>query len=191
MNPPSREASKAGSVGLPVFDTFIKIIDVKNEETLSQGKEGEICIRGPQCMKGYWNRPEETGAVLKDGWVHTGDIGYEDEDGYFYITDRKKDLIIYKGYNVYPRELEEVIFTNPKVVQCAVVGKKEEKGGEIPVAFIRLKPDAGATADEIMGFVNERVAPYKHIREVNFIDEMPVSGAGKVLKKVLREKLYK
>lgn len=189
MNPPSREASKAGSVGLPVFDTFIKIIDVKDEKVLPQGEEGEICISGPQCMGGYWNRPEETRAVLKDGWVHTGDIGYEDEDGYFYITDRKKDLIIYKGYNVYPRELEEVIFTNPKVVQCAVVGKKAEKGGEIPVAFIQLKPDVKATADEIMEFVNEKVAPYKHIREVNFIDEMPVSGAGKVLKRVLKEKL--
>ena len=189
MNPPSREASKTGSVGLPVFDTFIKIIDVKNDTTLPQGKEGEICIKGPQCMRGYWNRSEETSAVLKDDWVHTGDIGFEDKDGYFYITDRKKDLIIYKGYNVYPRELEEVLFTNPKVTQCAVVGGKTEKGGEIPVAFIQLKPDVKATADEIIEFVNEKVAHYKHIREVHFIDEMPVNGAGKVLKRVLREKL--
>lgn len=189
MNPPSREASKTGSVGLPVFDTFIKIIDVKNDTTLPQGKEGEICIKGPQCMRGYWNRSEETSAVLKDDWVHTGDIGFEDKDGYFYITDRKKDLIIYKGYNVYPRELEEVLFTNPKVTQCAVVGGKTEKGGEIPVAFIQLKPDVKATADEIIEFVNEKVAHYKHIREVHFIDEMPVNGAGKILKRVLREKL--
>ncbi len=189
MNPPSREASKTGSVGLPVFDTFIKIIDVKNDTTLPQGKEGEICIKGPQCMRGYWNRPEETSAVLKDDWVHTGDIGFEDKDGYLYITDRKKDLIIYKGYNVYPRELEEVLFTNPKVTQCAVVGGKTEKGGEIPVAFIQLKPDVKATADEIIEFVNEKVAHYKHIREVHFIDEMPVNGAGKILKRVLREKL--
>lgn len=189
MNPPSREASKTGSVGLPVFDTFIKIIDVKNDTALPQGKEGEICIKGPQCMRGYWNRSEETSAVLKDDWVHTGDIGFEDKDGYFYITDRKKDLIIYKGYNVYPRELEEVLFTNPKVTQCAVVGGKTEKGGEIPVAFIQLKPDVKATADEIIEFVNEKVAHYKHIREVHFIDEMPVNGAGKVLKRVLREKL--
>lgn len=189
MNPPSREASKTGSVGLPVFDTFIKIIDVKNDTALPQGKEGEICIKGPQCMRGYWNRSEETSAVLKDDWVHTGDIGFEDKDGYFYITDRKKDLIIYKGYNVYPRELEEVLFTNPKVTQCAVVGGKTEKGGEIPVAFIQLKPDVKATADEIIEFVNEKVAHYKHIREVHFIDEMPVNGAGKILKRVLREKL--
>ena len=189
MNPPSREASKTGSVGLPVFDTFIKIIDVKNDTALPQGKEGEICIKGPQCMRGYWNRSEETSAVLKDDWVHTGDIGFEDKDGYLYITDRKKDLIIYKGYNVYPRELEEVLFTNPKVTQCAVVGGKTEKGGEIPVAFIQLKPDVKATADEIIEFVNEKVAHYKHIREVHFIDEMPVNGAGKILKRVLREKL--
>lgn len=189
MNPPSREASKTGSVGLPVFDTFVKIVDIEDERVLPQGEEGEICVRGPQCCQGYWNKPEETGDVLKDGWIHTGDIGYEDEDGYFYITDRKKDLIIYKGYNVYPRELEEVLFTNPKVVQCAVVGKRAEKGGEIPVAFIQLRPDDSATADEIMEYVNDKVAPYKHIREVLFIDEMPVSGAGKVLKRILRERL--
>ena len=189
MNPPSREASKAGSVGLPVFDTFIKVVDVKNGEVLPQGEEGELCIKGPQCMGGYWNRTDETKAVLKDDWLYTGDIGFEDKSGYFYITDRKKDLIIYKGYNVYPRELEEVLFTNPKVAQCAVVGEKAEKGGEIPVAFIQLKPDVKATADEIIEFVNEKVAHYKHIREVHFIDEMPVSGAGKVLKRILREKL--
>jgi long-chain acyl-CoA synthetase len=187
MNPPNREGSKVGSVGLPVFDTFIKIIDVNNGNVLPQGQDGEICVKGPQCMKGYWNKPEETDVVLKDGWVHTGDIGHEDEDGYLYITDRKKDLIIYKGYNVYPRELEEVLFSHPKVLQCSVVGKKEDKAGEIPVAFVQLKPDVHATADEIMEFVNERVAHYKHIRDVRFIDEMPVSGAGKILKRVLRE----
>jgi long-chain acyl-CoA synthetase len=189
MNPPSREASKAGSVGLPVFDTFMKVVDVKNNDVLPQGEEGELCIKGPQCMGGYWNRADETKAVLKDGWLYTGDIGYEDEEGYFYITDRKKDLIIYKGYNVYPRELEELLFANPKVVQCAVVGKKTEKGGEIPVAFIQLKADVKATADEMMEFVNKQVAPYKQIREVHFIDELPVSGAGKILKRVLKERL--
>ncbi len=189
MNPPSREASKTGSVGLPVFDTFVKIVNIEDERVLSQGEEGEICVRGPQCCQGYWKRPEETSDVLKDGWIHTGDIGYEDEDGYFYITDRKKDLIIYKGYNVYPRELEEVLFANQKVVQCAVVGKKSEKGGEMPVVFVQLKPDVSASAEEIMEYVNDKVAPYKHIREVHFIDEMPVSGAGKILKRVLRERL--
>jgi long-chain acyl-CoA synthetase len=188
-NPPTREGLKQGSVGLPVFDTYIKIVDLNTGEPLGPKKEGEICIKGPQNMLGYWEKPEETAQVLIDGWVHSGDIGYYDEDGYFYITDRKKDMIIYKGYNVYPRELEEVIFENPKVAHCAVVGKKDEKGGEIPVAFVQLKPDTKATPEEIMDFANEKVAPYKHIREVRFIDEVPVSGAGKVLKRVLRDQL--
>ena len=188
-NPPTREGLKPGSVGIPVFDTYIKVIDLTTGEVLPPGKEGEICIKGPQCMLGYWHKPEETADVLIDGWVHSGDIGYEDEDGYFYITDRKKDMIIYKGYNVYPRELEEVLFEHPAVAHCAVVGKKDEKGGEIPVAFVQRKPDTDPNPDEIMEFANEKVAPYKHIREVRFIDEIPVSGAGKVLKRELRDQL--
>ncbi len=188
-NPPSRKALKPGSVGIPVFDTYVKVIDLTTGEPLGPGKEGEICMKGPQVMKGYWEKPEETKMVLIDGWVHSGDIGYYDEDGYFYITDRKKDMVIYKGHNVYPRELEEIIFEHPKVAHCAVVGKKDEKGGEIPVAFIQLKPDTEATPDEIMGFVNEKIAQYKYVREVHFIDEIPVSGAGKVLKRVLRDRL--
>ena len=188
-NPPTREGLKAGSVGIPVFDTFAKIIDLNTGETLGPGKEGEICMKGPQVMKGYWEKPEETKMVLIDGWVHSGDIGYYDEDGYFYITDRKKDMIIYKGHNVYPRELEEILFEHPKVAHCAVVGKVDEKGGEIPVAFVQLKPDTEATPDELMDFVNDQIAQYKYIRELNFIDEIPVSGAGKVLKRELREKL--
>jgi long-chain acyl-CoA synthetase len=188
-NPPTREGLKPGSVGVPVFDTYGKVIDLSTGEPVGPNQEGEICMKGPQNMLGYWNKPDETAQVLIDDWVHSGDIGYYDEDGYFYITDRKKDMIIYKGYNVYPRELEEVLFENPKVAHCAVVGKKDEKGGEIPVAFVMLKPDTKATADEIMGFINEKVAPYKHIREVHFVDEIPTSGAGKVLKRVLRDQL--
>jgi long-chain acyl-CoA synthetase len=188
-NPPSRKGLKPGSVGIPVFDTYAKVIDLTTGEPLGPGKEGEICMKGPQVMKGYWGKPEETKMVLIDGWVHSGDIGCYDEDGYFYITDRKKDMAIYKGHNVYPRELEEIIFENPKVAHCAVVGKVDEKGGEIPVAFIQLKPDTEATPEEIMGFVNDKIAQYKHIREVHFIDEIPVSGAGKVLKRVLRDRL--
>jgi long-chain acyl-CoA synthetase len=188
-NPPTRDGLKPGSVGIPVFDTYAKVIDLNTGEPLPHGKEGEICMKGPQCMVGYWEKPEETDKVLIDGWVHSGDIGYYDDDGYFYITDRKKDMVIYKGHNVYPRELEEIIFEHPKVAQCAVVGKKDEKGGEIPVAFIQLKPDAQATAEEIMSFVNEKLAQYKYVREVHFIDEIPVSAAGKVLKRDLRDKL--
>jgi long-chain acyl-CoA synthetase len=188
-NPPFREGLKAGSVGIPIFDTYVKVIDLNTGDPLPPGKEGEICMKGPQVTMGYWQKPEETSQVYIDGWVHSGDIGYYDEDGYYYITDRKKDMIIYKGHNVYPRELEEIIFEHPKVGHCAVVGKKDAKGGEIPVAFVQLKQDTDAKAEEIMDFVNEKMAKYKHIREVHFIDEIPVSAAGKVLKRELRDKL--
>jgi long-chain acyl-CoA synthetase len=188
-NPGVREAIKAGSVGIPVIDTEVSIVDLESGAALGPGEVGEICIRGPQCMKGYWNKPEETGNVLVDGWVHSGDVGYKDEDGYLFITDRKKDMIIYKGYNVYPRELEEILFSHPAVAQCAVIGRADEAGGEIPVAFIQLGPDKNATGAEIMDFVNTSVAPYKHVREVVFVESLPVNMAGKVLKRELREKL--
>jgi len=188
-NPPSREGFKQGSVGLPLFDTECKVIDVATGQDLPPGAEGEICIKGPQVMVGYWNRPEATAEVLKDGWLLTGDIGREDEDGYFYITDRKKDMIIYKGYNVYPREIEEVIFEHPAVQQCAVVGKPDLDAGEYPVAFVELKKGVEATGEEIKEFVNRQVAPYKKIREIKFLAAIPVSPAGKVLRKELRTML--
>lgn len=190
-NPPDRANIRQGSVGLPVFDTECKVVDMVTGEDLPPGKEGEICIRGPQVMQGYWQKPEETAEVLKDGWLCTGDIGKEDEDGYFYITDRKKDMIIYKGYNVYPRELEEVIFAHPAVEQCAVIGKPDVEVGEAPVAFVQLKQGAEATGEEVMQYTNSQVAAYKKIREVKFLDAIPVSQAGKVLKRELREMLKK
>jgi len=152
-------------------------------------QKGEICIKGPQVMQGYWNKPEETDNVLKDGWLHSGDIGHMDEDGYFYITDRKKDMIIYKGYNVYPRELEEILFTHPEVAQCAVVGKPDLDVGEAPVAFVQLMPDAHVDHTQLMAFINDQVAAYKKIRDVRFLDAIPVSAAGKVLKRELRNML--
>ena len=188
-NPPDRAHIRQGSVGIPVFDTECKVVDLASGEDLPPGKEGEICIKGPQVMQGYWNKPEETAEVLKDGWLYTGDIGKEDEDGYFYITDRKKDMIIYKGYNVYPRELEEAIFTHPAVEQCAVIGKPDLDVGEAPVAFVQLKQGAEATAEDLMKHTNSQVAAYKKIREVKFLDAIPVSPAGKVLKRELREML--
>ena len=188
-NPPDRAHIRQGSVGIPVFDTECKVVDLASGEDLPPGKEGEICIKGPQVMLGYWNKPEETAEVIKDGWLHTGDIGKEDEDGYFYITDRKKDMIIYKGYNVYPRELEEAIFTHPAVEQCAVIGKPDLDVGEAPVAFVQLKQGAEATAEDLMKHTNSQVAAYKKIREVKFLDAIPVSPAGKVLKRELREML--
>ncbi|MBW2062053.1 MAG: AMP-binding protein [Deltaproteobacteria bacterium] len=188
-NPPDRSAIRIGSVGLPTFDTELKVIDLATGEDLPPGREGEVCIKGPQVMLGYLNQPEETVNVLKDGWLLTGDIGREDEDGFFYITGRKKDMIIYKGYNIYPREIEELIFEHPAVSQCAVVGKPDEKAGEIPVAFVELKEGAPATAEEIMEYTNAQIAAYKKIRKVIFMDHIPVSGPGKVLKTVLRERL--
>lgn len=186
-NPPSREGLKHGSVGIPIADTEIKIIDVVSGKELPEGEEGEICIRGPQVMQGYWNQPEETAQVLKDGWLHSGDIGRMDADGYFTITDRLKDMIIYKGYNVYPREIEEVIFKHPAVQQCAVVGKPDPQGGEAPVAFVQLKPGMQATYDDILNHTNGQIAHYKKVRDVIFLDQIPTNVAGKVLKRVLKK----
>lgn len=188
-NPVVRELTRAGSVGLPIFDTECKVVNPETGEDLPPGQEGEICIKGPQVMVGYWNRPEATDEVLKEGWLFTGDIGKEDEDGYFYITDRIKDLILYKGYNVYPREIEEVLYTHSAVENCAVIGKPDSQVGESPVAYVQLKAGAKATPEELIAYTNEQVAAYKKLREVYFIDMIPVSGAGKVLKRELREKL--
>ncbi len=138
-------------------------------------------------MKGYWNKPEETALVLHDGWLLTGDIAHMDDEGYFYITDRKKDLIKSKGYSVYPRELEDVLYEHPAVKLCAVVGKPDALAGEVPKAYIVLKEDATASADEIMTFVNGKVAPYKTIRELEFRKELPLSAAGKVLRRLIQE----
>jgi long-chain acyl-CoA synthetase len=166
----------------------MKVVDTKTGKELTIGAEGEICIRGPQVMKGYFNRPEETASALKDSWLYTGDIGREDEDGFFLITSRKKDMIIYKGYNVYPLEIEEVIFQHPAVQQCAVVGKPDHEAGEIPVAFVERKKGESVTREEIMEHTNSKIARYKKIRDVIFLEKIPISGPGKVLKKELRER---
>jgi long-chain acyl-CoA synthetase len=137
-------------------------------------------------MLGYLNRPEETAEVLRGGWLHTGDIGRLDEDGYLYIMDRKKDMLIYKGYNVYPRELEEILFTHPSVANCAVIGKPDPVSGKIPKAFVVLKPGAVVEPAQLMSLVAGQVSPYKKIREIEFVEEIPVSLTGKVLKRELR-----
>ncbi len=179
---------KVGSIGLPLPDTDARIVDLETgQKTLNQGETGELAVKGPQVMKGYWQRPEETALVLRDGWLLTGDIAHMDKDGYFYITDRKKDLIKTKDYSVYPRELEDILYEHPAVKLCAVVGKPDPKSGEVPKAFIVLKEGATASADKIMVFVNDKVAPYKAIREVEFRKELPISSAGKVLKRLLQD----
>ena len=179
---------KVGSIGLPLPDTEAKIVDLDTgEKTLGLGETGELAVKGPQIMKGYWRKPEETALVLRDGWLFTGDIAHMDEDGYFYITDRKKDLIKYKDYSVYPREIEDVLYEHPAVKLCAVVGKPDTAAGEVPKAFIVLKEGMAASAKEIMAFVNDKVAPYKAIREIEFRKELPISSAGKVLRRLLQE----
>jgi long-chain acyl-CoA synthetase len=179
---------RIGSIGLPMPDTDSKIVDVETgAKTLKSGETGELAVKGPQVMQGYWKRPEETALVLHDGWLLTGDIGKMDQNGYFYITDRKKNLIKYKDYSVYPRELEDVIYEYSYVKLCAVVGKPAPMVGEIPKAFIVLKDGAKASESEIMAFVKEKVAPYKAIREVEFRKELPLSSVGKVLRRVLHD----
>jgi long-chain acyl-CoA synthetase len=181
---------KVGSVGRPVLDTELKLVSLNGgEEPLPPNTEGEICLRGPQLMTGYLNKPEETAAVLVDGWLHTGDIGVLDDDGYLFIVDRKKDMLLYKGYNVYPRELEEMLIALPGVRAAAVVGRPADAVGELPVAFVVRSGELGGTEDQLMATVNAKVLPYKRIRELHFVDEIPVSNAGKVLKRELRKLL--
>jgi long-chain acyl-CoA synthetase len=189
-NPSFRSGTrKAGTVGVPIFDTEITIRPIGGGDPLPAGERGEVCIRGPQVMRGYAHRPEATAdAIDADGWFHSGDVGILDEDGYLSIVDRTKDMLLYKGYNVFPRELEEILFGLPGVAGAAVVGRPDEEAGELPVAYVVRKPDgAGAalTAESIMAAVNEHVVHYKRLRDVVFIDAIPVSAAGKVLKREL------
>ncbi|GAB3459689.1 class I adenylate-forming enzyme family protein [Actinophytocola sediminis] len=178
---------KAGTVGLPTFDTEVRVVG-DDGEPVATGERGEVCIRGPQVMLGYHNRPEATDQVLRDGWLHTGDIGILDEDGYLSIVDRLKDMLLYKGYNVYPRELEEILAEHPAVLAAAVVGKPDAAVGELPVAFV-VPADPSVTSADLMAAVNERVVAYKRLREVYFTDQIPISAAGKVLKRELRDRL--
>ncbi len=182
----SMKTVKVGSIGLPLPDTEARIVDLETgEKTLPTGETGELAIKGPQVMKGYWQKPDETALVLHDEWLLTGDIARMDTEGYFFITDRKKDLIKYKDYSVYPREIEDALYEHPAVKLCAVVGKKDQMAGEVPKAYIVLKDGAEVTGEEIKLFVNGKVASYKAIREVEFRKELPISSAGKVLRRLL------
>jgi long-chain acyl-CoA synthetase len=183
----SMKTVKVGSIGLPLPDTEARIIDLESgKKILAIGETGELVVKGPQVMKGYWNKPDETALVLRDGWLLTGDIARMDNDGYFYITDRKKDLIKTKDYSVYPRELEDILYEHPAVKLCAVVGEPDPMAGEVPKAYVVLKEGATSSEEEIMAFVNEKVAHYKAIRVVEFRKELPISSVGKVLKRVLQ-----
>jgi long-chain acyl-CoA synthetase len=179
---------KPGSVGLPYPDTEVRIVDLETAEDLHLGAEGEVLLRGPQVMKGYWNKPEETAAVLKDGWLYTGDIGKMDEEGYLYIVDRKKDMIIAGGFNIYPREIDEILYQHPAVLEACSVGVPDEYRGETVKAFVVLKPGQTATEQEILEFCKQRLAAYKRPRAVEFLDALPKSTVGKVLRRVLAER---
>jgi long-chain acyl-CoA synthetase len=185
---PRHGVRKFGSVGVPIVDTDSKIVDAETgTRELPPGEAGELLVRGPQVMTGYWNQPEETAQVLRDGWLYTGDIATMDQDGYFYIVDRKKDMILTAGYNVYPREVEDVLYQHPKVLEAAVIGLPDKVRGEKVSAYVVLKPGETATPQEIRSFCRERLAHYKEPRSVNFRDELPKSMAGKVLRRVLQE----
>ncbi|MBJ7451398.1 MAG: acyl--CoA ligase [Blastococcus sp.] len=189
-NPTFRSGTrKPGTVGVPVFDTEISIRSLESGAAVPQGERGEVCIRGPQVMRGYAHRPEATAeSIDAEGWFHTGDVGILDEDGYLSIVDRTKDMLLYKGYNVFPRELEEILFGTPGVAGAAVVGRPDEEAGELPVAYVvRKADDAGAalTRESVLEAVNDKVTHYKRLRDVVFIDAIPVSAAGKVLKREL------
>lgn len=176
-----------GSVGLPYPGTDVRIVDLETGEDLPPGGEGEILIRGPQVMLGYWNRPEETAETIRDGWLYTGDIGRMDDDGYLYIVDRKKDMIIAGGFNIYPREIDEVLYQHPAVLEACAVGVPDAYRGETVKAFVVLKPGAQATEQEILDFCRERLAAYKRPKAVEFLPELPKSTVGKVLRRVLAE----
>ena len=186
INPPTG-SPKVGSIGLPIPDTEARIVDLETGlRELGVGEIGEIAIRGPQVMKGYWNKPEETALVLHDGWLYTGDVARKDADGYYYIVDRKKDMIIAGGYNIYPREVEEVLWEFPKIMEAAVIGVPDSYRGETVKAFVVLQPGTSATADEIIAFCRERLAAYKVPRLVVFRDSLPKSSVGKYLRRELR-----
>jgi len=189
---PTLAKRKPGSIGLPVIGTECKIVDLENGLTdVPLGEEGELCIRGPQVMKGYWNKPEETANTIRDGWLYTGDVARMDEDGYFYIVQRKKDLILVSGFNVYPTEVEEVLFTHAAVKEAAVIGVVDSYRGEAVKAFVILKDGAQAgspaLAEEMIEYCRGKLARYKVPSTIEFIEALPKTAVGKVLRRELQE----
>ncbi|CAA9447460.1 MAG: Long-chain-fatty-acid--CoA ligase [uncultured Rubrobacteraceae bacterium] len=188
FNPPFTGEAREGSIGVPVPGTDARIVDVETgSEEMPVGESGELVIRGPQVMKGYWNTPEESAEALRDGWLRTGDVARMDEDGYFYIVDRKKDMILASGYNVYPREIEEVLFEHEEVAEAVAIGIPDEYRGEIVKAFVVRKRDSGLTEEEVLAFCKARLAPHKTPKTVEFREDLPKSAVGKLLRRVLVE----
>jgi long-chain acyl-CoA synthetase len=176
---------KAGSIGTPILGVEVRLVDEAGND-VSPGDVGEIAIRGDNVMAGYWNRPEETAETVPDGWLRSGDLARQDEDGYFFIVDRKKDVIIRGGYNVYPREIEEVLYEHPDVLEAAVLGLPHAHLGEEVAAAVVLTPGGRATEDELRSFVKARVAPYKYPREIRIVPSLPKGSTGKILKREIQ-----
>jgi len=184
---PIRGKRKIGSIGVPYPDTLCRIVDIETGQDLPPGQVGELVIKGPQVMKGYWQKPEETAQTLKDGWLYTGDLARMDEDGFFYIVDRKKDMIIAGGFNIYPRDVEEVLYQHPKIKEAIVVGVPDTYRGETVKAFVVVKEGESLTEQEVIDFCNANLARYKVPRLVEFRQELPKTAVGKILRRILRE----
>lgn len=181
-------ACRTGAIGVPIMENDVRLVDIENgKEEVKPGEPGEILIKGPSVMQGYWNNPEETKNQLSDGWLRTGDIGQTDEDGYIYIVDRKKDMIIAGGFNIYPREVDEVLYQHPKVAEAVTVGIPDDYRGETVKAFIVLRPGEKATDKEIAEFCRTKLAAYKVPKQVEFREAIPKSAVGKILRKILRD----
>ena len=186
VQPAGPTRRKPGSIGMPIWGVECKLVDDDWNDDRGADELGEIAIRGHNIMKGYYNRPEATAEVMRDGWFRTGDLARRDEDGYYYIVDRAKDMIIRGGFNVYPREIEEVLMTHPAVSLAAVVGVPHDSHGEEVKAFVIRNPGAKITEDELIAWGKEQMAAYKYPRIVEFRDALPMTATGKILKRELR-----
>ncbi|MFC1488563.1 long-chain fatty acid--CoA ligase [Thermodesulfobacteriota bacterium] len=188
VNPFAGGKRKVGSIGLPISDTESRIVDLNDGKTeVPVGETGELLVKGPQVMKGYWNKPEETAETIVDDWLHTGDIAKMDEEGYFYIVDRKKDMILSGGLNVYPRDIEEVFYENPKVQEACAIGVPHPTRGEATKVFVVLKGGETSTQEELIDYCKPKLATYKLPTEIEFRDELPKTNVGKILRKDLRK----
>jgi long-chain acyl-CoA synthetase len=183
---PLRGVRKPGSIGLPIPNVEMSVQDDQGHQ-LGPDAVGEICVRGGNVMLGYWNQPEESAKVLRNGWLLTGDIGYRDADGYYYITDRKKDMLLVNGNNVYPREIEEVIYEFPGVKEAAVIGVPDARRGERPLAYVAVVEGHRINTTDLIRFLRQRLADYKQPREIRLIDALPRNATGKILKTQLRQ----
>jgi long-chain acyl-CoA synthetase len=179
---------RVGSVGMPIRDCVVRIVD-EGDQPLSVGEDGEICVSGPGVMRGYWNAPEETAEAMRGGWLHTGDVGHMDSDGYLYVVDRKKDLILRGGFNVFPRDVEDVLLSHGDVAMAGVVGRPDQRLGEEVVAFVSLRPGATVTADELIAHARSRLSATKSPREIHLVESIPLTSVGKLDRKALRAML--